>query len=218
MDDLQRLIDALDDPTRRRILLAFYEDARVRTVDEVANFAGIHRTVAFSHLEHLVRLGYLSKSKRRGRIGKPAGLYELAGARLEVSYPPRDFGLLAGLLATCLWDLGVAGLKRARSAGVELGGGLAVRGARTVAEALRPLEELGGSYTVEGDRVVVRNCLFHEACRAAPAVVCGLHGGVIEGLLQSSGLSAQVTPCPSPDASACVYRLTEVAPGQRASV
>jgi predicted ArsR family transcriptional regulator len=212
---LQRLIDAVDDPTRRRILLAFYEDPRVRTVDDVALFAGIHRTVAFNHLEHLVRLGYLTKSKRRGRIGKPAGLYDLAGARLDVSYPPRHFGLLAGLLATCLWDLGVAGLRRARSAGVELGANLAVRGAPTVAEALQPLEALGGSYAVEGDRVIVRNCLFQEACRASPAVVCGLHGGVIEGLLNSSGFSTQVTPCPSPDASACVYVLSEVSPEAR---
>lgn len=212
---LQRLIDAVDDPTRRRILLAFYEEPGFRTVDDVARFAGIHRTVAFNHLEQLVRLGYLTKSKRRGRIGKPAGLYDLAGARLDVSYPPRDFGLLAGLLATCLWDLGAAGLKRARSAGVELGGELAVRGARTVTEALQPLEALGGSYSVEGDRVVVRNCLFHEPCRAAPAVVCGLHGGVIEGLLKSSGFSTQVTPCPSPDASACVYRLTGAVPSVR---
>jgi predicted ArsR family transcriptional regulator len=206
---LQRLIDAAADPTRRRILLAFYEGSRHRTVEEVASCAGIHRTVAFNHLEQLVRLGYLTKSQRRGRIGKPAGLYDLAGGPLELRHPPRQFELLARLLAGCLSDLGMAG--RAQEAGLALGAQLGTPGARTVAEAIRPLESLGAAYAVEGDRVVVRNCVFREACGAAPAVVCGLHGGLIEGLLRTSGLPAAVTPCPTGDAGVCVYRLTGAA-------
>jgi len=213
---LDRLVGAVHDPTRRGILLAFHEDPHPRTVDEVASLVGVHRSVAFDHLEQLVRLGLLEKTRRRGRVGKPAGLYHLGGGALEAHWPPRQHAMLAALLAQTLGDLGARGRRRARETGVRLGEHLAVPGSHGVGEALRPLEDLGGVYSVAGDVVTARNCLFQEPCASACEVVCGLHGGIIEGLLRAAGIPATVTPCPT-DPPGCAYRLggaTAPAPDQ----
>ena len=88
-ENVDALALALQDGTRRRILLALLHDGRARTVDEVAALAGVHRTVAFTHLERLVALDLLDKRPRRGRRGKPASLYAVRTPVLALSYPPR---------------------------------------------------------------------------------------------------------------------------------
>src|SRR5918911_2044082 len=94
LSDIDRAISALQDPTRRRILLDFYAHQAEWTVDDVAKAVGIHRTVAHGHLERLVALGYLEVDQRRGRSGKPPKLYRLAGRNLEFTYPVRRFARL----------------------------------------------------------------------------------------------------------------------------
>src|SRR5918994_3323490 len=99
LTEIDRTISALQDPTRRRILLDFYVHEREWTASEVADAVGVHRTVARDHLERLVALGYLVSSQRRGTSGKPAKLYRIAGRQIELSYPVRRFARLSALLA-----------------------------------------------------------------------------------------------------------------------
>jgi predicted ArsR family transcriptional regulator len=54
---MTELLRALADSTRRRILTSLQGRTEAVTVDEVAAAQGIHRTVAFEHLELLARLG-----------------------------------------------------------------------------------------------------------------------------------------------------------------
>src|SRR6202158_3015055 len=98
-NEIDRAISALQDRTRRRILLDFYVHQPEWTVDDAATAAGVHRTVAHGHLERLVALGYLAVGQRRGKSGKPANLYRLAGQQIDFSYPVRRFARLGGLLA-----------------------------------------------------------------------------------------------------------------------
>src|ERR1700757_4701351 len=92
--DLERALGALRDFTRRDILLRFYSDPRPRSVDDVARSSGIHRSVAFDHLERLVALGYLDVGQRRGLPGKPAKIYRLAAGPVQISHPMRRYDLL----------------------------------------------------------------------------------------------------------------------------
>src|ERR1700716_1046651 len=96
---MTELIRALADPTRRRILTSLQARPEAVTVDEVAEAQGIHRTVAFEHLELLARPGLLVRGPRSGSPGRPARTYRFGGEAAEVSYPPRQHRLLAGLLA-----------------------------------------------------------------------------------------------------------------------
>ena len=211
-DAIERLVSALQDPTRRGILLAFYADPSPRCIDEVAAAAGVHRTVAFGHLERLVTLGFLGTSQRRGLPGKPAKLYRLVAGPLELHHPARQFAALAGMLAEGLQDFGDPGVAAAHQAGRRHGRALGLpreSGAGDTADALLPLTLLGGDYVVEGDRVLARNCIFQEACARAPQVICHLHAGMIEGALEAAGTPHDVAPCDADDAhTACVYQLT----------
>jgi predicted ArsR family transcriptional regulator len=176
MLDISDVVSALGDPTRRRILLGFYAYGRPRTVDEVAAEVGVHRTVAFGHLERLAGLGLLASEPRRGFRGKPAKLYRLVAGPLEVHHPPRRHTDLAALLAAALGGFGEAGETAARAAGA----GFA---ARLPGQRLERLEPLGADYELLDDRVVACNCIFKEACDRQRPVVCSLHAGILEGAL-----------------------------------
>jgi len=208
---VERLVAALQDPTRRGILMAFYADPSERSVDDVAATARVHRTVAFGHLERLVTLGFLATSQRRGLPGKPAKLYRLVAGPLELNHPARQFATLAGMLGESLQGFGEAGVAAAEATGRRHGAALLGEGgaaARSTEEALLPLTLLGGDYAVDGDRVVARNCVFQEACARAPEVICHLHAGLIAGVLDAAGTPAEVTPCDATDGhAACVYQL-----------
>jgi predicted ArsR family transcriptional regulator len=205
--DLDRLVAAMQDPTRRGILLLLLRDPESRTVDDVARLAGVHRTVAFSHLERLTDLGFLSKGKRRGRLGKPAALYSSTGRLLSLQYPARQFLTLARLLASVVGDLDHDGGRAAHTAGCRFGRTLASPRAHSVDEALAPVQILGGQYSVMGDRVRADNCIFLEACREASATICGLHAGILEGALQGAGIVASVRPAGPVSPGACDYQL-----------
>lgn len=173
---MERALGALRDFTRRDILLRFYTDRKARSVDEVAGAAGIHRSVAFDHLERLVALGYLEAERRRGFPGKPAKIYRLTAGPLQISHPMRRYDVLAEALAHRL------DRRAMTEAGRALGESLARPGVTSLPAALEPMIEMGAEYEIaRGGGIVCTNCLFAEACRRAPSI-CFFHAGVIEGL------------------------------------
>jgi predicted ArsR family transcriptional regulator len=206
-EDMERALGALRDLTRRDILLRFYSDRRERRVEEVANEARIHRSVAFEHLERLVALGYLTSERRRGFVGKPAKVYRLTAGPLQISHPMRRYDLLAEALATEFLRLGDGADSAIKHAGITLGGSLARADARSVSAALEPLIELGGEYDVGPSGAVdCANCLFAEVCRRTP-VICTFHAGAIEGLLDRSTAKGSVEPLGQRGPNGCAYRI-----------
>ncbi|MDQ6692011.1 MAG: helix-turn-helix domain-containing protein [Candidatus Dormibacteraeota bacterium] len=162
-------LQALSDQTRRRILARLHASRGAETtVDEVAATEGIHRTVAFTHLETLARAGLLTRGERPGQRGRPARTYRSAGAA-EVSYPTRQHRLLASLLASAVREMGAA--DAAKRVGEAYG------------QQLASLDALGGEFEFDGDHIHARNCIFCEACEGAHEVVCGLQAGILGGVL-----------------------------------
>lgn len=208
MHDIERALIGLRDGTRRRILASFYAQPDVeRTVDEIAEEASIHRTVAFQHLELLASAGLLVTSSRRGHRGKPAKTYRLAGGPLEVSFPSRRFGELAALLGRALVAV-TGGIDAARPLARAYGARLAA-GRRGVNAALDALgEEFGAEYTIEGDQVRATPCVFREPCDAARPAVCAIHAAILEGAIESGGTPCTAAPV-GHDAAGCAYLLTQ---------
>jgi len=206
-EDMERALGALRDLTRRDILLRFYADRKTRRVEEVAEEARIHRSVAFEHLERLVTLGYLKSERRRGFPGKPAKVYRLTAGPLQISHPMRRYDLLAEALATEFLRLGDGADRAIKHAGITLGGSLARSDARSVSAALEPLIELGGEYEVgPSGGVDCANCLFAEVCRRTP-VICTFHAGTIEGLLDRSTVMGSVEALGHRGPNGCAYRI-----------
>lgn len=206
---MEQTLAALRDPTRRTILFSFYDHPGERTIDEVAAVAGVHRTVAFQHLERLVAFGYLTTGRRPGSRGKPAKLYRLARGPIELTHPTRLYRQLAGLLARALEKLGSAGRAASLEAGRDFGGLIGSgRRATNPGEALAPLAALGGDYVFGADGVLVAvNCIFREACEQAPQVVCGLHAGLLEGVLAAADQPHRVSALGPRAHAACAYAI-----------
>jgi predicted ArsR family transcriptional regulator len=189
----ERLLRAVLEPRRRRIVDAL----RSRrdgfwTVDEVAAHEGIHRTVAFEHLEALAAAGMVVRRRLVGARGRPANLYGYAGAVVELTYPPQKNRLLAELLARSLAS-SPSGVEEAHRVGREFGAGV------------DDLQLLGGDYAIDDRSVHARSCIFEAACAGARDVVCGLHAGLIEGALGSGGPARKVTPAGPDGLGGCIF-------------
>ena len=211
--EIDRTVSALQDPTRRRILLDFYVHDREWTTAEVAEAVGVHRTVAHTHLERLVALGYLISSQRRGGAGKPAKLYRLTERQIELSYPIRRFARLAALLAEALRG-SPDGMAAAREAGRGYGASLVTRPAPSAGSVLRQLAPLGADYVRSNGDVVALNCIFRQACEQAQDVVCELHAGILEGAFRKAGLDLRTEAYSDYEEKGCAYRvLTGGGPG-----
>jgi predicted ArsR family transcriptional regulator len=205
--EIDRAISALQDQTRRRILLDFYVHRPEWTVDDVARAVGVHRTVAHAHLERLVALGYLAAGQRRGKSGKPAKLYRLAGEQIDLSFPVRRFARLASLLAATLLKEGPEGIQNAREAGRSYGVTLVTRRAHSPEAVLRQLAPLGAEYLLKDHEVLARNCIFRETCAVAEDVVCELHAGLLEGAFQQAGLAMRMEALRNYEENGCRYRV-----------
>jgi predicted ArsR family transcriptional regulator len=182
-----KVMTALD-PARRPIADAL----RTRpggfwTVDEIASRQGIHRTVAFDHLEALVAAGFATKVRVRGGRGRPANAYRYSGATVELSYPPRRSRMLAEILA------------RAASGGVS---------PREVARAAGASERLDGGYDVVGGTVHARTCMFGPVCDQARELVCGIHAGFVEGALEAAGRRCNVAAVGPDGSGGCRFHLS----------
>lgn len=208
MAEIDRAINALQDRTRRRILLDFYMHQGEWTVDDAAEAAGVHRTVAHRHLERLVALGYLEVDQRRGKSGKPANVYRLAGRQIDFSLPVRRFARLAALLAGGLQARGREGVEAAREAGREYGASLVSGPAESPQSVLRELGPLGADYVMADEgRIVARNCIFRQACATSGEVVCELHAGVLEGAFRQAGLDVRTEALRNYPELGCAYRI-----------
>jgi predicted ArsR family transcriptional regulator len=205
---MERALGALRDFTRRDILLRFYSDRKARSVEDVARAAGIHRSVAFDHLERLVALGYLEVDRRRGFPGKPAKIYHLTAGPLQISHPARRYDVLAEALAGAVVEATGEGATQAMlRAGRSLGRLLAKPNVSSIGAALEPLIEMGGDYEVErAGRITCTNCLFAEVCRRSPGI-CDFHAGMIEALCGAGAESTTVEPLGFRGSTGCAYRV-----------
>lgn len=206
---MERALGALKDFTRRDILLRFYADRKSRSVEDVSREAGVHRSVAFEHLERLVALGYLEVAHRRGLPGKPAKIYKLTGGPVQISHPMRRYDVVAESLARAFEELGDAGSDAVRRAGRVFGESISSPGAKTPTAALEPMVEMGAEYDIQrGGIIECGNCLFAEVCRRAP-IICRFHAGILEGLFVHTEMNVDVQALGFRDPYGCAYMLQD---------
>jgi len=205
--DIQRLADALGDPTRRKVFFAVRGAEASQTKDQVADAVGIDRRLAGFHLDKLVEHGFLEAEFRRpeGRggpgAGRPPKRYSLASAGLSVSFPERHYDLLASLLLRALKEGPAgAGLERVGfEFGRELGLAEVARReemgdgdptvdmdatASAVAEVVRMLSRYGFAARSDGPAAFTAcSCPFEEVAFDDPGRICALDRAIWRGLL-----------------------------------
>jgi predicted ArsR family transcriptional regulator len=196
-------LGALDDPVRRS--LYDYVAAQRTAVgrNDAAAATGTSRTLAAYHLDRLAEAGLLDVefARRNGRTGpgagRPAKLYSRAGTEVSVSVPPRDYRLLARLLAGAASADQSGAVLDALTDAAENEGREAAANAAGVLECLNTAGYEPG--TDDDGTITMRNCPFHQIAQHAPQLVCAMNHALIKGILvgsESDPERAELAPLP----------------------
>lgn len=178
----------LNDPVRRRLYdYVATHDGPVRR-DDAASAAGISRTLAAYHLDRLAEAGLLATSYARppGQggpgAGRPAKHYEPVNQEISVSFPPRNYTLLARLLADVVAADDSGRLRSALVTAAEEEGRAT---ADPDTDLLVSLADRGYQPVVTdtGD-IELRNCPFHQLAQRQTELVCCLNHALLRGTLE----------------------------------
>jgi predicted ArsR family transcriptional regulator len=220
--EIERLA-LLEDPVRRALYQHVVRQADYVGRDQAAGAIGVSRSLAAFHLDKLAEEGLLEITYRRppGRngpgAGRPAKLYRRSRQQVSVNLPPRDYELLAEVLAGALDgplpDEVARGLtEAARRAGRALAvEALRSAGDRTPMEAgLEVLRRRGFEPAPEDGWVSLRNCPFQAVAALHEDLVCPLNKALLEAFTGALGAGDVDVQTP-PRADACCVRLRGVA-------
>jgi predicted ArsR family transcriptional regulator len=200
----------LADDLRRRMYAFIRRADGPVTRDEAAAAVGISRKLAAFHLDKLVDAGLLTASYTRPaglpRPGRTPKVYAPAGLDVQISIPPREHAILAGILIDAVAgqattdDARRATLRVAAERGRALGaaererlrpGRLGAERALTVACGV--LERYGFEPERPAPtRVWLRNCPFQPLAARAPDLVCGINQAFLAGFLGGLGASTLI--------------------------
>lgn len=191
------VLKALADDTRFAVYRELATSTAALSAQDLADRLGVHANTVRLHLERLREVDLVdAEAVHRGTVGRPQHLYFLAADAPGLGFDPPAHALLAGLLAALAERVG-ADPDDAAATGRAWG---AKAGKRTrTTSCLRALEtelhQLGfepaagpGDGTSEGGaRIEFLHCPFRELAEAYPELVCNLHRGLCEGVVDEVG-------------------------------
>ena len=187
------VLKALGDNTRYAIYLELARAPAPLSTADIAESLELHPNTVRPHLERMREVGLLDvRAEARGGVGRPQHRYALAADAPSFGLEPPAYPVLAEVLVRMAAAVG-AGPEDAAEAGRLHG--------EAAAAALTPLpcvealvvelSRLGFDPTVATDEagttVAFANCPFGELANAHPEVVCHVHRGMVEGLVDACG-------------------------------
>jgi predicted ArsR family transcriptional regulator len=188
------MLKALGDNTRYAIYLELARSSRPLSTADVALTLGLHANTVRPHLERMRDLGLLELAvDARGSVGRPQHLYSVAPNAPALGLEPPTMPLLASMLVRLATDAQLSS-SEAVDAGMAQGQVDAAEFtedtpcvdavmARSEVLGFDP-EAAGGP---DGVTVAFTHCPFRELADTAPAVVCGLHEGMVRGITEELG-------------------------------
>ncbi|HET9102192.1 MAG TPA: helix-turn-helix domain-containing protein [Solirubrobacteraceae bacterium] len=204
----------LTQPSRARLFAHLAALGRPAGTDELAAELGLHPSGVRVHLERLRAAGLVDRRRVPQKIGRPRDSWSIA-ADAPASGEPRDaYPRLARWLARSI-PARPGRLREVERAGRELGRELPPAGGGTGEESMgRALTALGFAPQREpasAGRVLFRlgNCPYREAVRENQPVVCALHRGLTQGLLDQLDPAARLTDfvAEDPDRAGCLIEV-----------
>lgn len=184
---------ALGDNTRYAIYLELARSSVPLSTAEIAEALDLHPNTVRPHLERMREVGLLDvDTDRQGLVGRPQHRYSVSAEAPSLGLEPSSFRLLAQLVAGVAARAGLAPDEVA-AVGRTHGASLGVTGdCVSVLEAR--LAELGfdPATATDGSAVTVAftRCPFRELADAYPEIVCHLHRGIVEGIVDHAGGAA----------------------------
>lgn len=219
----------LDSAVRRRIVDELQaESGRTLTAGQVAEIFGVHTSTARFHLDQLALAGTVSTAYERRGVGRPRKVYFLPkrSASRSVERDHQSLQMLTGLLVSMLADrdsdsgrtpdqVGEAWARE--NVDVDASG----LPSATPGEWLSKIAGLTDvlhdwgyvpAITTNADRnevdVRLAHCPFRDLARANPAVVCGIHRGLIRGTMRKLGeMTTDIELLPFIEGDTCIAHL-----------
>jgi predicted ArsR family transcriptional regulator len=191
------VLKALADDTRYAVYCELAASTAALAAQDLAERLGVHANTIRLHLDRLREVGLVeTEAIHRGTVGRPQHLYFLAPGAPGVDFDPPAYALLATLLAALAERTGAEAAEASVLAhawgadaakGTRSGSCLGVLGAELNRLGFEP--SVGpGDGTSEGSwRVEFLRCPFRELAEAYPDLVCSLHRGLCEGVVDEIG-------------------------------
>ena len=207
--------DALAQPTRARLFRRLARHPGPVSTRELAAELGLHPSGVRVHLERLHRAGLVSRQLIAQSRGRPRYGWQVAPDAQPGSAPPDAYRLLARWLARSIPDRPVR-LREVERAGRELGHELGHGCSRSPAEETmgRRLTALGFApqrKRAKTGHVTFKlgSCPYREAVRESQEVVCALHRGLTQGLLDELAPAARLSQFvpKDPDRAGCLIEV-----------
>lgn len=179
----------MDGEAQRQAILDALRAARDGlSTNDLSRTVGLHPNTVRWHLSVLAGEGLVEQvpERRRGR-GRPS-----------IVYRPTGDGMARGrdeyqLLATMLTEV-VAGDRNGEARAYETGlrWGRHLQQAEPDASVVELLDREGFAAARHDDRIEMRRCPFYALAEEAPQVICTLHHGLIDGVLEEAGSAEEV--------------------------
>lgn len=212
--------DVLAQPTRARLFRHLALQAGPASTQQLAAEFGLHPSGVRVHLERLHHAGLVSRQLISQSRGRPRHGWQVAPDARPGGEPPDAYRVLAQWLARSI-PVRPGRLREVERAGRELGRELGGDRSPTPAE-----ETMGRTLTALGfapqrrrraGRVTFRlgNCPYRDAVAENPAVVCALHRGLTQGLLDALAPSAELSDFVPKDPlrAGCLIEVTRLGSG-----
>jgi predicted ArsR family transcriptional regulator len=201
VENFLKITNGLADPTRYEIYQTIIKRNQPVTVQEIANQFSLHTNVARHHLSKLEELKLVkSELIKTGKGGRPSKCYLLSDKVSQLSFPFRDYELLAKIALQSIQSLGEDGKKLLYDTGASYGSQLIKKlllsnpqifEQITIENKLAIIQEasvmLGFYPTIEwleDEQFIdfsICNCPFKEIAKQNQSV-CTMHFSFIEGM------------------------------------
>lgn len=215
MDRVRSPSGALAQPTRARLFDCLGELCRSASTDELAGQVGLHPNGVRVHLEVLLEAGLVARERTRQARGRPRDMWSVAPDAQPDGARPHAYVDLARWLAQTI------GPAKRRLRELETNGRAVGRQLAPTASTTSPdetmqtvLASLGFQPRREQDRFGRRtyrlcNCPYRAVALERQDVVCTLHRGITQGLLdviEPKASLADFIP-KDPEAAGCLITL-----------
>ena len=209
--DFERIC-SLDDANRRRLYDYVARQSGPVTRDEASEALEMQRSTAAYHLDKLVEQGLLDESFARpeGRTGpgagRPAKHYRRADGEVTVSVPPRDYRLVAELLARAV-EVDPEGAVRTALEAAAHTHGQSLFEELATQDLAEMLTELGFEPFDDDGVLRLRNCPFHRLAREHTELVCSMNLALMQGLLDAAQTTGDAVLEPAPSRCCVAFRI-----------
>ena len=226
MDDVLKITNVLGDQTRYSIYDYLVQHKSEVGVQDIADKFHIHPNVARLHLTklediHLIQ-SYLSKT---GKGGRPSRKYKISDISIQLSFPFRDYQLLAKIAIESMASLGEVGKQALYATGKKFGHEIAQKyfysqGTLPVSldRKIDIIKEIATSCGLYADfhvrkedgsvNLAINNCPFKELVDTEVHSICHMHLAFLQGIFEEvlDGVTLQEINNMTEGCTQCTYQ------------